>query len=695
MKTKVFVDRELSWIDFNLRVLDEADKKTNPIFERFNFAAIFESNYDEFFRVRVGSLCDKYLVNEDDKAEKIKKQLENIYKATAKAVKQLDLTFDTLMKDSKGVMVRVNEDNTTAEEYDKLKVLFEREIAPISSPFIVEKKSPFPFFENGRRVVGVTLGSKNQKNLKFGFIPVSNELPSCVILKTIDDRVRFVLIEDLLMMFADKIFHKYTISEKTVFSIIRNADIDENEGLYDYDIDFRDTMSKLIEVRKKLAPVELKYCGKDCDKIIAHLKNVLYLKKLQIINQTTPLSLSFMSEVKRKRPQSANPELYYPPLKSQYPKQLKGGNLIKKIRRKDVLLSYPFDDVAALIDLLHEASSDKNVRSIDISLYRVAKNSKIVRELINAAENGKRVSCMVELRARFDEENNIDWSRRLEEAGCRVYYGLPNYKVHCKLIHIGLSDGSDIVQVGTGNFNEKTAKLYTDLALFTANEDIVRDVKAVFNALKDGRFVKRSKTLLVAPLCLKSKLFDLIDEQIDNANKGLPAQMEFKFNSLTDKELMSKLVEASNAGVKTRLLIRGICCLVPGIPGKTENIEVRSIVGRFLEHSRIYVFGVGRDKKYYISSADFMTRNTDQRVEVAAPVTNYSAKRKLAHIMRLGFADNTNARELSSDGKYHEAKVRGAEHNMQSQLFSDVYKSGEKNEVKEPIGDGKAVKRDE
>lgn len=672
-KPKVIIDRELSWIDFNLRVLSEAEKQCNPLFERLNFVSIFESNFDEFFRVRVGSAFDDLLVSKGGMADKIRRRIEDIFRSAAKAVGSLDRVFDQLMEDGAGVFRRITADNITNEEYAALKAHFEREIAPIAAPFIVEKKNPFPFFENGAVVAGVTLSPKNQKSVKFGFIPLTKSMPACVFVPSAGV-LSFMLIEDLLLMFADKIFHKFEIRERMVFSIIRNADIDEDEGLYDYDVDFRRTMSKLVEVRKKLAPVELKYSGHKCPKILDHLKDVLCLSRMQMIRQTTPLSLAFAGELRRRLPADRYPAYYYPPLVPQYPRGLKKGGIMRHIQKKDLLLAYPFDDVTALTDLLHEAAVSPDVRSIDISLYRVAGDSKVVRELMYAAENGKKVSCMVELRARFDEENNIDWSRRLEDAGCRVYYGLAHYKVHCKLIHIAMKSGRDIVQVGTGNFNEKTARLYTDLALFTANESIVREVRAVFNALKGGRFVRRRKLMLIAPLCLKPQLLAMMDEQIALAKSGERAEMTFKFNALTDKELINKLIEASCAGVKIKMLIRGICCLIPGVPGVTENIEVRSIVGRFLEHSRIYVFGAGRNKKYYISSADFMTRNTDRRVEAAVPVTDYTARRRLAKILRLGFADTTNARELKSDGEYHNVEQKGAPCNMQEQLFADAYK---------------------
>ncbi len=675
----IIVDRELSWIKFNKRVLEEAQNERNPLIERLRFISIFQSNYEEFFRVRVGSRIDKLLLDENDSID-VRKELNDIFRATAKLLPKLDEAFDGIMADGAKYFCRVTEETISDAERTYLKQIFIKTIAPVLSPFVIDKSIPFPFIDNGRRVDGFTLKSKNG-NIKFGIIPISSRLPKAVCLP--GDTLRFILIEDIISMFAYKLFHKYEIVERVTFSIIRNADIDENEGLYDFDIDFRQTMSKLIELRNKLAPVELKYNGEQCPKILAHLKKVLCLPKKQLFRQSTPLSIGFISLIEDKLTKARFPELYYAPRQSVYPAYAENAkSLIDVIRRKDRLLAYPFDDVKFLIDLLSQAAADKRVERIMITLYRVASDSKVVEALIDAARRGKRVSCMVELRARFDEENNIDWSKRLQDAGCEVIYGLPNYKVHCKLLVIKLKDGKDIVQIGTGNFNEKTARLYTDLALFTAKPEIARDAERLFESLEKGVFVESSDHLMVAPLCLKQKLFLLIDEEIEKQKSGRKAEIMLKMNSLTDKELILKLCEASQAGVKITMIIRGICCLTPGVAGKTDNITVISIVGRLLEHSRIYAFGVGNERKYYISSADFMTRNTNQRVETAAPVTDPLAKRRLARILKLSLLDNTQARILGANGSYRRLHPKNGEKELNSQetLYDDALSEKQKSE---------------
>lgn len=683
MKEKnLMIDRELSWIKFNERVLEEARSKDNPLMERMRFISIFQSNYEEFFRVRVGSIIDQYLIESDETDEFAgkakKKQLKNIFNATKALLPRLDTAFDEILYDGRRYFTKVTEQTVTNAEKVLLRQIFEKEVAPFISPFIIEKKHPFPFFDNGVTVVGVTLQKKNGGS-KFGLMPIRKSLPRAVFLPS--GNCRFMLMEDLILMFTDLIFKKFVITEKIVFSVIRNADIDVNEGLYDFDIDFRSTMSRLIELRGSLAPVELKYRGENCEKILKHLRHNLCLSKKQLFYQKTPINMGFFSLLEKQLPKEKHPKLYYKPLSPQYPSNIKKGSIINSIRKKDLLLCYPFDDVKALIDLLEEAAADKRVTEIKISLYRLASNSKIVQALIAAAKNGKKVTCLVELRARFDEENNIDWSKILEESGCKIIYGMPNYKVHCKLLLISFKDGTnDIVQVGTGNFNESTARLYTDLALFTANKDISDDAKEVFRCLQENKFVEGCKELLVAPLCLKTKLISLIDEEIEKAEKGIPAAITLKLNSLTDKDLIEKLIEASTAGVPIKMVIRGICCLVPGIEGKTDNIEVRSIVGRLLEHSRIYIFGTGKDRKYYISSADFMTRNTSQRVEVATPVYDYRAKMRLNKIMKLALTDNQKSRLMDSNANYHHIvpSPNAKPHNSQLELFEDAYKNNGK-----------------
>ena len=677
----LLIDRELSWIKFNERVLEEAVSTDNPLMERLRFISIFQSNYEEFFRVRVGSLCDKILIDMEDpeKSEKKEKQqLKDILKATKNLLPKLDSAFEQIMEDGKKYFTRVTAENATNAEKVVLRQIFEKEVAPFISPFIIEKKHPFPFIDNSKPVVGVTLQKKNG-GCKFGLMPIRNALPKVVFLPS--DNNRFMLMEDLVLMFTDLIFKRFVVTEKIVFSVIRNADIDVNEGLYDFDVDFRATMSRLIELRGTLAPVELKYTGENCDKILKHLRKNLCLKKAQLFKQNTPINMGFFSTLEKRVDKNIYPELYYKPFAPQYPVNVKNKSLIDSIRKKDILLCYPFDNVQVLIDLLEQASKDKRVKEIKISLYRVASNSKIVQALVSAAKNGKDVTCLVELRARFDEENNIDWSKVLEDSGCKIIYGLPNYKVHCKLLLIGTNDGkNDIVQIGTGNFNESTARLYTDLALFTANKAIAEDAREVFRCLQEGKFVESCNELLVAPLCLKSKLINLIDNEIEKSKNNQPCAITLKMNSLTDKELIEKLIEASQAGVPIKMIIRGICCLVPGIEGYTHNIEVRSIVGRLLEHSRIYAFGVGKDKKLFISSADFMTRNTSQRVEVATPVYDYKAKMQLNKILKLSLQDNQKSRIMDSDGNYTKvtASAKATPHNSQIELFEDAYKRNEK-----------------
>lgn len=680
MKEKFLLDRELSWIKFNSRVLEEAECLDNPVIERLRFISIFQSNYDEFFRVRVGSAIDQLLVTEDDEEEKkYQKKLERIYKATKNLLPCMDKAFADIMKDSEPYFSRVTEKNITSGEKAYIKRFFEKEIAPFVAPFIIEKKHPFPFVDNFSAITGVTIKKKNG-GVKFGFIPMGNSLPKIVFMPK--SACRFMLLEDIMHMYASRIFHRFEIIEKATLFIVRNSDIDVNEGLYDYDVDFRETMSKLVDLRQRLAPVEVKYVGDSCEKLITHLSRLLFLSKKQFFRQETPLSMSFLSAVETRLPKSKFPQLYYAPLKPQFPSAIKKDvSIIEQIEKRDILLSYPFEDINVLISLLDEAAQNPQVTKIYISLYRVASNSKIIHSLMSAAKNGKEVICIVELRARFDEANNIDWSKQLEEAGCRIYYGLARYKVHCKLILIEFSGRRrNIAHIGTGNFNESTAKLYTDLALITSNRAIADDVREVFRALIENEFAENTKELMVAPLCLKKPIIELINGEIDKQLNGQPAAITLKINALTDKEIIYKLVEASQAGVKIKMIIRGVCCLIPGVEGYTDNIEIISIVGRFLEHSRIYAFGVGKDCKYYISSADLMSRNTDQRVEVAAPVYDYKSKLRLSKILKLCLSDNIKARKMTKQAKYVFANKdsRANAHNMQIELYKQAYDDTQK-----------------
>ena len=671
---EIYKNRELSWLQFNERVLEEAEDAKKPLLERLRFLSIFLNNSDEFYRVRVGILCDRLLVDEEQRDDKVGQtvdvQLKAIWRATKKLLPRFDAAYAAIMAALEASGVQQIRGDTPLSEPDKvmLKAIFEHQIAPVITPFIVEKRHPFPFFENGRPVVGVTLKSRNN-NDRVGLIPLPGDVGRLIRLPS--EPFRFILAEDLILMFADKVFHKFGVQEKAVFSIIRNADISENEGVYDYDDDLKDTMSKILERRAIMAPVKIKYSGADCPRLIAYLSRVLYLQKRQIFHYQTSLDFKFLPEMENTLSENGlAASLSYPPhIPRKNPDIDEGSDILGRVLRGDVLLSYPFEDISAMVALLKQAAADVRVRSIHITLYRVARNSSIVAALIDAAKNGKAVTCVIELRARFDEENNIDWAERLEDAGCRVLYGMPEYKVHAKLLLIEMTGGKKMCLIGTGNFNEVTALVYTDLSLLTAHSGIVADVKKTFTAIESETFVRRAEHLLVAPLTMKKGLLALIDEEIAKQRRGEPAGIVMKLNSLTEKDMIDKLVEASQAGIKVRLQVRGMCCVIPGLPGLTDNITVRSIVGRFLEHSRIYVFGAGpvNTRKYYISSADLMTRNMTGRVEVAVPVYDRKCQAKLRRILNLGFADTVNARVLLPTGKYKKMPADGRRRERDSQ----------------------------
>ncbi|MCR5165982.1 MAG: polyphosphate kinase 1, partial [Oscillospiraceae bacterium] len=537
-------------------------------------------------------------------------------------------------------------ENSCLEEY------FNKEISPIISPQVVDKRHPFPFLANKETYVCVHLEAKN--SVKLGIIPASGSF-SRVIFAPCKNSSRFMLAEDLILHYAAEVFEDYRILDSAVIRVTRNADINLEEALDDHDVDLRDVMEELLKKRKKLSPVRLEITGRLDDETVEFLCEKLQLRTNQVFFSTTPSDLSFIFSLRDKL-EDSHPELFYKPAKPQdSPDISKNEKLIPQILDHDIMLSYPYESIKPFIGLLNEAAEDKDVISIKITLYRVASNSKIVEALISAAENGKEVFVLVELRARFDEENNIGWSKMLEKAGCHVMYGPKDLKVHSKLLLITRKSGDElryITQIGTGNYNEKTSALYTDLSLMTSDPDIGAEAGTVFNALSIGRLVENTQHLLVAPLCLQNKIISLIDNEIAAAEKGEPSYIGLKLNSLTDKVLMDKLIEASRAGVKVEMVIRGICCLVSGFPDRTENITVTSVVGRYLEHSRIYIFGTDERMKLYISSADFMTRNTIRRVEVAAPVHDEKLRARIYGIFRVLLADNVKARIQLPDGSY-------------------------------------------
>ena len=567
-------------------------------------------------------------------------------------------------------ILRFNELDEDGARY--LEGYFKSEIAPLISPTVIGRRQPFPFLKNKEIYAVAVLGAKGKKD-RLGIIPcTSNIFGRLIAVPGMPGT--YMLAEELILHFAPVVFKGYKIKSKSLLRITRNADIDA-DALYDEDLDYREFMAGLIKQRKKLAPIRLEL-SRDMDKKgIAVLCEYLELDENHVFMSSTPLDLSFVFQIQdllRK-----NPELYFPKRTPQKSDQFQDGkSIIAQIKEEDKLLSYPYESIRPFLHLLTEAAEDPDVISIKMTLYRVAKQSKVVEALIEAAENGKEVVVLVELRARFDEENNIEWSRRLEDAGCQVIYGLDGYKVHSKLCLITRKNAGQveyITQIGTGNYNEKTSRLYTDLSLMTSNVEIGLEASNVFQALSKGEVVEHTRHLLVAPKCLQNKVLDMLDEEIAHARNGEEAYAGFKLNSLTDKKIIDKLIEASEAGVKIDMIIRGICCLIPGVEGKTENIRIISIVGRFLEHSRIYIFGSKERRKYYIASADFMTRNTVRRVEVAAPVYNDKLKTKLQEMFDVMLSDNQKARKLEADGNYHRVSNDLTPVNAQEYFYAETY----------------------
>lgn len=676
MSQQIYMNRELSWLKFNERVLEEAENKKVPLCERLTFASIYQSNLDEFFRVRVGSLVDQMLLGgkiRDNKTKMtVKEQIEAVLHQVMKLNRRKDAVYDAIMGQLEDYGIRlVDFRKISKKESEYLEKYFLNEIAPVISPTIVGKRQPFPFLKNNEIYAVVVLQTKSGKE-KLGIIPCSNtgfkrlvELPTAG---------TYMLAEELILHYIPEVFERYNIKAKSLIRVTRNADIDA-DALYDEDLDYRDFMAELIKRRKKLAPVRLELTREMDGEIVDVLCDYLELDSDYVFQVQAPLDLSFVFEIQDTLRKT--PELFYEKRVPQKSSQFRDGEpVFPQIREKDKLLSYPYESMKPFLNFLREAANDKEVISIKMTLYRVAKHSKIVEYLIDAAENGKEVLVLVELKARFDEENNIEWSRRLEDAGCRVIYGLDGYKVHSKLCLVTRKSEGQVeyyTQIGTGNYNEKTARLYTDLSLMTANVEIGLEAAKVFQALSMEETVDNVQHLLVAPRCLQNKVLSMIDEEIACAKEGKEAYIGLKMNSLTDKKIIDKLIEASQAGVKIDMVIRGICCLIPGVKGKTENIQVRSIVGRFLEHSRIYIFGTQEREKVYIASADFMTRNTLRRVEVAAPVYDKDLKMQLEEMFITMLSDNQKARQEDSRGNYEIAEAQETPLNSQEFFYEQAY----------------------
>ena len=681
-----FDNRELSWLKFNDRVLEEAFDRKNPLMERLTFIDIFRTNLDEFYRVRVGTLIDRTKVpkeknKKDNKTGLIpKEQLARIFERTEELLQKRDNIYKKLMEEvvDFGLSVR-DMDMISIESEIYLKRIFDAKIRPILSPQIVGKKQPFPFLKHGETYVVAILEGKGKNNgEKLCIIPCNSGHYERLISITSQEK-KYVLSEDVILRFVAEIFDRYTVKSKAIIRLVRNADIDVDEEFSDEDMDHRDSMEKLIKMRRRLGPVMLQYRKNSDNRVIKTLCKELELELNQSFKISTPLDTSYVFALQDEM--RYNKDLFFERRVPQISKNLVSKvPIMDQVKEKDILLSYPFESMTSFITMLKEAGENPNVLSIKMTLYRVAKNSQVVEALIDAAENGKEVVVLVELRARFDEENNIEWSRRMEDAGCRIIYGIDYTKVHSKICLITyVEDGvvKHISQVGTGNYNEKTSKLYTDISILTANEDISKEVEETFNKVSEEQVMEETKHLLVAPKCLQNKVLDMIDEEIKIAKDGGCAYLGFKFNSLTDKAIIDKLIEASMAGVRIDMTVRGICCLVPGVKGFTENINIQSIVGRYLEHSRIYIFGTkGRDK-IYISSADFMTRNTLRRVEVACPIYDEDIKERIRNMFKIIMMDNVKARVLNNKAEYHKKSIKKLTDeeiiNSQEYFFKESY----------------------
>lgn len=651
-------NRELSWLKFNERVLEQARDASTPLFERLKFAAIFTNNLDEFFMVRVGSLYDLSLLKDgqfDNKSIMTpSEQLDVIFPTVAKLYKARDKVVGEIEKKLREYGIsHVNIRKAGPERMQFLESYFMHYILPVLSPQVIDFQHPFPHLVNKSLSIAVML--KHGKKKMLGLVPVPASLPKVVYLP--GSKIHYVLAEKIILEFVYKIFTMYSIIDKAVICVTRNADISPEDEAPDLEEDYLQHMKKILKKRLRLAPVrlEMEYSGDSL--ITEYLRERLKIKETQVYITKVPINLSYVYSLAERFTEEQKAILTYEPfMPAAVPELIGQKSIIQYLLKQDLLVTYPYQQFETFLQLIKEAAYDPHVISIKITIYRMGSSkSKLMNYLIAAAENGKDVTVLLELRARFDEQNNINWAESLEEAGCKILYGLERYKVHSKICLITRCDKDEvqyITQVGTGNYNAQTAKIYTDLSLMTSHPAIGSDAAAFFTNMAIANLNGNYSTLLVAPKRLKEALLDFIDAEIAKAKDDKPAEIIMKMNSLTDRDLIDRLAAASQAGVKIRLIIRGICCLVPQIPKKTENITVISIIGRFLEHSRIFCFGSGQECKIYISSADLMTRNTENRVEIACPVFDLNLQKKILHALKIMWLDTVKGRELQSNQKY-------------------------------------------
>ena len=660
-------NRELSWLKFNKRVLEEAQDASVPLLERMKFVAIFSSNLDEFFMIRVGSLFDMAHTDANSRSGMTpKEQLDKIFEAVAPLYKERDKAYAQIKKELGPYGIcGLNFKELEQNEKKYVKKYFKDQILPVLSPQIVDANHPFPHLLNKEVYVTANLKFKEKSNSKtmMGLVPIPQFVSDVLYLPGHD--IRYIRMEKVILEHLDLVFSKYEVSDANYICVTRNADIAPDDEALEVSDDFRYLMKETLHKRRRMAVVRLEIAEKMKPDTEAYFCEKFNIEPHQIFRTKIPMKLAFIFAISDKLPESMKRSLIYQPFTPQNSAHVQDGNMMRQVKRKDILLFYPYESMNPFLKMIKEASVDPNVMTIKITIYRLAKKARLVEYLCAAAENGKDVTVLIELRARFDEQNNIDWSERMEEAGCRVIYGFESYKVHSKICLITYRSRNEIqyiTQIGSGNYNEKTAAMYTDLSLLTANPAIGKDAVEFFKNMSIGNLDGTYEHLIVAPTSLKQKVLYLIDEEI---KKGSGGRIIMKMNSLTDVDYISKICEASKAGVRVDLIVRGICCILPGIPGFTENIRVMSIVGRYLEHARIFSFGTGTAQKIYIGSADMMTRNTEKRVEVACPILDDNIRRQINHYLKVMLSDNVKARVLLSDGSY--VKKKAAEPLVDSQ----------------------------
>ena len=674
-------NRELSWLKFNQRVLEEAKDSSVPLLERMKFVSIFTSNLDEFFMIRVGSLYDMSLTDnstiDSRSGMNPKEQLDAIFAAVAPLYKERDKTYSEIKKllNPYGVCgLSIKELEQQEKKY--VKKYFKDQILPILSPQIVDANHPFPHLLNKELYVIASL--KQNGTSMIGIVPVPQFVSDILYLPGHD--IRYIRMEKVIMEYLDVVFDKYEVSNKNYICVTRNADVSPDDEALEINDDFRLLMQETLHKRRRMAVVRMETAEPLDKELEKYFCDKFKITPAQIYRTKMPMKLDYIFSIMDKVPASLKRSLIDEPFTPQPSRYLTDGKVIPQVKKKDILLSYPYESMDPFLRMIKEAAYDPTVLTIRITIYRLAKKARLVEYLCAAAENGKEVTVLIELRARFDEQNNIDWSERLEEAGCRVIYGFEGYKVHSKICLITYRNRNNIeyiTQVGTGNYNEKTATMYTDVSLITADKGIGEDAAVFFKNMSIGNLNGSYQHIIVSPTSLKPKVLSLMDEEI---KKGTNGRIIMKMNSVTDVDFIQKVSEASNAGVRVDLIVSGICCILPGVKGYTENLRVTSIVGRYLEHPRIFLFGTGADQKIYIGSADMMTRNTEKRVEVACPVYDETIRKQLTHMLKIMLADNVKARELKSDGKYY-MKEKGT-----SKVNSQEYFMREAITVRHPEG---------